>query len=48
MTASIIKVGYQYRWLVMVHGKADGGTSATWEEALAASVRAGDAIRKER
>jgi hypothetical protein len=44
MTASIIKVGYLYRWLICVNGHYNGGVCHTWEQALAETVKAGEVM----
>jgi hypothetical protein len=46
MTASIIKVGYLYRWLICVNGHYNGGVCHTWEQALAETIKAGEMMGK--
>ena len=39
MTVSIMKVGYLFRWLVLIGGKCNGGMTGSWDDAFAEATK---------
>lgn len=42
MTVSIMKVGYLFRWLVVIAGKCNGGMAGSWDDAFAEATKAAE------